>query len=116
MATDNLDTSALTELLSSEPQRLLDEIDGLRLQGISDFVFLPYLRLSYVVKAVLAVLAVPAVLDAISGVPLPRMHLIGMHTSPGQLLSHRKVLHREEKRSLYRQAAIWGTSSPGSRM
>jgi hypothetical protein len=41
MATDNLDTSALTKLRSSEPQSLLDEIDSLRLQRISDFVFLP---------------------------------------------------------------------------
>jgi GTPase SAR1 family protein len=67
MATDNLDTSALTELRSSEPQSLLDEIDSLRLQGISDFVFLPQIVVCGDQSS-----GKSSVLEAISGVPFPR--------------------------------------------
>ncbi len=67
MATDNLDTSALTELRSSEPQSLLDEIDSLRLQGISDFVFLPQIVVCGDQSS-----GKSSVLKAISGVPFPR--------------------------------------------
>jgi hypothetical protein len=64
MATDNLDTSALKELGSSEPQSLLDEIDSLRLQGISEFVFLPQIVVCGDQSS-----GKSSVLEAISGVP-----------------------------------------------
>ncbi len=67
MATDNLDTSALKELGSSEPQSLLDEIDSLRLQGISEFVFLPQIVVCGDQSS-----GKSSVLEAISGVPFPR--------------------------------------------
>jgi GTPase SAR1 family protein len=67
MATDDLDTSALKELGSSEPQSLLDEIDSLRLQGISEFVFLPQIVVCGDQSS-----GKSSVLEAISGVPFPR--------------------------------------------
>jgi hypothetical protein len=62
----DLSTSALTELRSSEPQSLLDEIDSLRLQGISDFVFLPQIVVCGDQSS-----GKSSVLEAISGVPFP---------------------------------------------
>lgn len=67
MATDNLDTSALKQLGSSEPQSLLDKIDSLRLQGISKFVFLPQIVICGDQSS-----GKSSVLEAISGVPFPR--------------------------------------------
>jgi hypothetical protein len=67
MAPDNLDTSALLDLRSSEPQGLLDEIDSLRLQGISEFVFLPQIVVCGDQSS-----GKSSVLEAISGVPFPR--------------------------------------------
>jgi GTPase SAR1 family protein len=61
------DTSALKELGSSEPQNLLDEIDSLRLQGISEFVFLPQIVVCGDQSS-----GKSSVLEAISGVPFPR--------------------------------------------
>ena len=67
MVGDNLDTSALNELRSSEQQSLLDEIDSLRLQGISEFVFLPQIVVCGDQSS-----GKSSVLEAISGVPFPR--------------------------------------------
>lgn len=67
MATDNLNTSALNELRSSEQQNLLDEIDSLRLQGISEFIFLPQIVVCGDQSS-----GKSSVLEAISGVPFPR--------------------------------------------
>jgi GTPase SAR1 family protein len=67
MAPENLDTSALLDLRSSEPQSLLDEIDSLRLQGISEFVFLPQIVVCGDRSS-----GKSSVLEAISGVPFPR--------------------------------------------
>jgi hypothetical protein len=67
MAPDTLDTSALLDLRTYEPQSLLDEIDSLRLQGISDFVFLPQIVVCGDQSS-----GKSSVLEAISGVPFPR--------------------------------------------
>ncbi len=62
-----MDTSALNMLRSSEHQSLLDEIDSLRLQGISEFVFLPQIVVCGDQSS-----GKSSVLEAISGVPFPR--------------------------------------------
>lgn len=54
-------------LRSSEQQNLLDEIDSLRLQGISEFVFLPQIVVCGDQSS-----GKSSVLEAISGVPFPR--------------------------------------------
>ncbi|CAF9916549.1 hypothetical protein IMSHALPRED_003231 [Imshaugia aleurites] len=59
--------SALKVLRSSEQQNLLDEIDSLRLQGISEFVFLPQIVVCGDQSS-----GKSSVLEAISGVPFPR--------------------------------------------
>ena len=66
MAPD-LDTSALEAFRSSEQQNLLDEIDNLRLQGISEFIFLPQIVVCGDQSS-----GKSSVLEAISGVPFPR--------------------------------------------
>jgi hypothetical protein len=71
MATDNLDTSALKVLGSPEPQSLLDEIDSLRLQGISEFVFLPQIVVCGDQSS-----GKSSMLEAISGVPFPRNDIL----------------------------------------
>ena len=67
MAVPNLETSALEAFRSSEQQNLLDEIDSLRLQGISEFVFLPQIVVCGDQSS-----GKSSVLEAISGVPFPR--------------------------------------------
>jgi GTPase SAR1 family protein len=67
MVTDEFDTSALDALRSSEQQGLLDEIDSLRLQGISEFIFLPQIVVCGDQSS-----GKSSVLEAISGVPFPR--------------------------------------------
>jgi GTPase SAR1 family protein len=67
MALANLDSSALNALQSSEQQTLLDEIDNLRLQGVSEFVFLPQIVVCGDQSS-----GKSSVLEAISGVPFPR--------------------------------------------
>lgn len=61
------DTTALDTIQSSEQQNLLDEIDNLRLQGISEFVFLPQIVVCGDQSS-----GKSSVLEAISGVPFPR--------------------------------------------
>jgi GTPase SAR1 family protein len=60
-------TSRLDSLQASEQLYLLDEIDKLRLQGISEFVFLPQLIVCGDQSS-----GKSSVLEAISGVPFPR--------------------------------------------
>ena len=67
MAAPNLDMSAVEAFRSSEQQSLLDEIDNLRLQGISEFVFLPQIVVCGDQSS-----GKSSVLEAISGVPFPR--------------------------------------------
>lgn len=67
MAVPDIDMSALNVLRSSEQQNLLDEIDSLRLQGISEFVFLPQIVVCGDQSS-----GKSSVLEAISGVPFPR--------------------------------------------
>lgn len=67
MAVPDIDMSALNVLRSSEQQNLLDEIDNLRLQGISEFVFLPQIVVCGDQSS-----GKSSVLEAISGVPFPR--------------------------------------------
>jgi Dynamin family len=67
MATGHFDTSALNELRASEQQSLLDEIDSLRLQGISEYVHLPQIVVCGDQSS-----GKSSVLEAISGVPFPR--------------------------------------------
>lgn len=67
MAVPDIDMSALKVLRSSEQQNLLDEIDSLRLQGISEFVFLPQIVVCGDQSS-----GKSSVLEAISGVPFPR--------------------------------------------
>ena len=67
MAVPNLDMSAVETFRSSEQQTLLDEIDNLRLQGISEFVFLPQIVVCGDQSS-----GKSSVLEAISGVPFPR--------------------------------------------
>ena len=67
MAVLDIDMSALKVLRSSEQQNLLDEIDSLRLQGISEFVFLPQIVVCGDQSS-----GKSSVLEAISGVPFPR--------------------------------------------
>src|ERR1700761_41155 len=67
MKAATLDTSALDALRSSEQQTLLDEIDNLRLQGISEFVFLPQIGVCGDQSS-----GKSSVLEAISRVPFPR--------------------------------------------
>lgn len=67
MAVPNLDMSAVQAFRSSEQQNLLDEIDSLRLQGISEFVFLPQIVVCGDQSS-----GKSSVLEAISGVPFPR--------------------------------------------
>lgn len=62
-----MDMSALEVLRSSEQQNLLDEIDNLRLQGVSEFVFLPQIVVCGDQSS-----GKSSVLEAISGVPFPR--------------------------------------------
>ncbi len=67
MAVTDLEMSALEAFRSSEQQNLLDEIDSLRLQGISEFVFLPQIVVCGDQSS-----GKSSVLEAISGVPFPR--------------------------------------------
>ena len=67
MAVPNLDMSAVEAFRSSEQQNLLNEIDHLRLQGISEFVFLPQIVVCGDQSS-----GKSSVLEAISGVPFPR--------------------------------------------
>lgn len=67
MAVPNLDMSAVEAFRSSEQQNLLDEIDNLRLQGISEFIFLPQIVVCGDQSS-----GKSSVLEAISGVPFPR--------------------------------------------
>lgn len=67
MAVPDIDLSPLKVLRSSEQQNLLDEIDSLRLQGISEFVFLPQIVVCGDQSS-----GKSSVLEAISGVPFPR--------------------------------------------
>ncbi|PGH28089.1 hypothetical protein AJ80_00346 [Polytolypa hystricis UAMH7299] len=68
MAIDtNLDTSTLNGIWQSDQRTLLDEIDKLRLQGISEFVFLPQIVVCGDQSS-----GKSSVLEAISGVPFPR--------------------------------------------
>ena len=67
MAAHNLNMSAVETFRSSEQQTLLDEIDNLRLQGISEFVFLPQIVVCGDQSS-----GKSSVLEAISGVPFPR--------------------------------------------
>ena len=67
MAVPDLDMSAVQAFRSSEQQNLLDEIDSLRLQGISEFVFLPQIVVCGDQSS-----GKSSVLEAISGVPFPR--------------------------------------------
>ena len=60
-------TSRLDSLQASEQLYLLDEIDKLRLQGISEFVFLPQLIVCGDQSS-----GKSSVLEAISGIPFPR--------------------------------------------
>lgn len=71
MAIPNLDMSALKVLRSSEQQNLLDEIDSLRLQGISEFVFLPQIVVCGDQSS-----GKSSVLEAISGIPFPRNDIL----------------------------------------
>ena len=63
--------SALKVLRSSEQQNLLDEIDSLRLQGISEFVFLPQIVVCGDQSS-----GKSSVLEAISGIPFPRNDIL----------------------------------------
>ena len=67
MAVPNLNMSAVEAFRLSEQQTLLDEIDNLRLQGISEFVFLPQIVVCGDQSS-----GKSSVLEAISGVPFPR--------------------------------------------
>ena len=67
MATVNLNTSALSAFQHSEQQNLLDDIDHLRHQGVSEFVFLPQIVVCGDQSS-----GKSSVLEAISGVPFPR--------------------------------------------
>ena len=67
MAAPDIAMSALDVLRSSEQQNLLDEIDRLRLQGMSEFVFLPQIVVCGDQSS-----GKSSVLEAISGVPFPR--------------------------------------------
>ena len=67
MAVPDIDVSPLEAFRSSEQQTLLDEIDNLRLQGISEFVFLPQIVVCGDQSS-----GKSSVLEAISGVPFPR--------------------------------------------
>ena len=67
MAGPDIAMSALDVLRSSEQQNLLDEIDRLRLQGMSEFVFLPQIVVCGDQSS-----GKSSVLEAISGVPFPR--------------------------------------------
>ena len=67
MAAPHIAMSALDVLRSSEQQNLLDEIDRLRLQGMSEFVFLPQIVVCGDQSS-----GKSSVLEAISGVPFPR--------------------------------------------
>ena len=67
MAIPDIDVSPLDAFRSSEQQTLLDEIDNLRLQGISEFVFLPQIVVCGDQSS-----GKSSVLEAISGVPFPR--------------------------------------------
>ncbi|KKZ60044.1 hypothetical protein EMCG_05226 [[Emmonsia] crescens] len=67
MTLDIFDTLGLTALRTSESQTLLDEIDSLRRQGISEFVFLPQIIVCGDQSS-----GKSSTLEAISGVPFPR--------------------------------------------
>ena len=67
MEKSDLGTATLDALQTSEQQNLLDEIDGLRRQGISDFVYLPQIVVCGDQSS-----GKSSVLEAISGVPFPR--------------------------------------------
>ena len=67
MEKSDLGTATLDALQTSEQQSLLDEIDGLRRQGISDFVYLPQIVVCGDQSS-----GKSSVLEAISGVPFPR--------------------------------------------
>ena len=67
MTAPDLDMSPLEAFRLSEQQTLLDEIDNLRLQGISEFVFLPQIVVCGDQSS-----GKSSVLEAISGVPFPR--------------------------------------------
>ena len=67
MPLPDIDVSPLEAFRSSEQQTLLDEIDNLRLQGISEFVFLPQIVVCGDQSS-----GKSSVLEAISGVPFPR--------------------------------------------
>ena len=71
MAGPNLEMSAVKAFRSSEQQNLLDEIDNLRLQGISEFVFLPQIVVCGDQSS-----GKSSVLEAISGVPFPRNDIL----------------------------------------
>ena len=67
MVVPKLDMSAVEAFRSSEQQNLLDEIDNLRLQGLSEFIFLPQIVVCGDQSS-----GKSSVLEAISGVPFPR--------------------------------------------
>ena len=71
MADHHTMTSLLGELRSPEQQSLLDEIDSLRRQGISEFVFLPQIVVCGDQSS-----GKSSVLEAISGVPFPRNDIL----------------------------------------
>ena len=71
MAETHTMTSLLGELRSPEQQNLLDEIDSLRRQGISEFVFLPQIVVCGDQSS-----GKSSVLEAISGVPFPRNDIL----------------------------------------
>ncbi len=71
MAKPNINSSLLNTLQSSEQQGLLDEIDNLRLQGISDYIPLPQIVVCGDQSS-----GKSSVLEAISGVPFPRSDVL----------------------------------------